>query len=684
MKENKIELLAPAGNWECLVAAVKGGADAVYFAGKLFGARSYANNFSDEEIKAAVDYCHLRGVKAYITVNTLVSDREIDNAMKYLKMLNDMGVDAVIVQDLGLCRLIKENFPNLSIHGSTQMTVHNSDGVREIQKMGACQVVLSRELSLDEIARIKNKTTAKLEVFAHGALCMCYSGQCLFSSVLGGRSGNRGKCAQPCRLEYKINDYKEKGFYMSLKDLCSLNHINRLKEVGVASLKIEGRMKGSEYVYAVVSTYRKYIDSGEIPSWEDVEKLNKIFFRGGLTDGYLTGNQGREMFCFNKPDNPYKKQDKAISEAVSYERKLRLSCKIKISEGDYPQIQIEGEGVKVAYKGDEILPKGEKRPLTRDFVCEKINKTGGTPFEFEKTEITINGAPFMSVGGINELRRGALLKFEEEFLKATRRTSDYNIQNVYSKKQEKAELVCRVANLKQFKTAIDYDFAQITVPDYVILENYEEFLPFKEKIIIEPAAILKELPKSLEKLKSLGFENLQAGNIGLADVKGFRLFGGQRMNVFNSYSLDFLRDKGFESAELSPELNLAGIRDMKKAIKTQVMVYGYQPLMVTENCVIRNCEKCPCDKEVNYLTDRKGVKFPVMRDGKSCRSIILNSTPTYMGDKLDEVKRSGAELLMLYFTVENEKKVKEICNIFFENGTMVGDYTRLHYNKGVL
>ncbi len=679
-----IELLAPAGNFECLKSAIISGADAVYFAGKSFGARSYADNFSDEELKMAVDYCHLRGVLAYVTVNTLVSDREIPDAMAYLKFLNEIGTDAVIVQDIGLCSLIRENFPHLPIHGSTQMTVHNAHGVRALEKMGISQVVLSRELSLAEIEQIKSRTSAKLEVFAHGALCMCYSGQCLLSSVLGGRSGNRGKCAQPCRLEYKINDYPEKGFYMSLKDLCSLNHINKFKEIGVSSLKIEGRMKGKEYVSAVVGIYRKYIDSGEAPTREDIERLNRIFFRGGLTDGYLTQKTGREMFSFDKPDNPYKKQDNQYIEAVNYEQKLRLNCRATIPMGDYPKVEIDGYGTQVSVKGENPLPKGEKRPVDEGFVREKLNKTGGTPFEFQNITIDIQGEPFMSVGEINDLRRRALSEFEKQFLAKTRRKGDFTIEEIPSKNRENAEFVCRVASLSQYNAVKDFDFAKITVPDYIILENYEEFLPVKEKIIIEPSAILKEMPQSIEKLKKLGFENLLAENIGFFDLERFKLYGGQRMNVFNSSALKMLKDKGFESAQLSPELNLSAIRDMKKPVKTQVMVYGHQPLMITENCVIKNRENCPCNKEVNYLTDRKGISFPVMRDGKNCRSVILNSTPTYMGDKLDEIKNSGAECLLLYFTIENGEKVKEICHIFFSKSKSVENYTRFHYNKGVL
>lgn len=684
IERKKIELLAPAGNMECLAAAVSGGADAVYFAGKLFGARSFADNFSNDEIKEAVDYCHLRGVKAYIAVNTLVSDREIPEAMEYLKFLNQIGADAVIVQDLGLCTLIKKNFPNLPIHGSTQMTVHNTEGVKALEKMGIEQIVLSRELSLKEIKKIKSETKAKLEVFAHGALCMCYSGQCLLSSVIGGRSGNRGKCAQPCRLEYKINDYSEKGFYMSLKDLCSLNHINEFTNIGVSSLKIEGRMKGPQYVLEVVGIYRKYIDSGEMPTKEDMERLDRIFFRGGLTDGYLTGKKGREMFCFNKPDNPYEKQGGVTSEISDKSRKLKLNCKVRLFEGEYPEIEVTGNEVTVSSKGTEIIQKGEKRPLDGDFVRSKINKTGGTPFEFEEICVDIKGMPFMSVGEINDLRRGVLEKFKEAYLKAFERSGDYAVSQISDKEKEEARFTCRVLNLSQFKEVIGYDFEKITVPDYVILKNHEEFVPYKDKIIIETSAILKEMPSSLEKLYNLGFRNLLSENISFFETKGFNLYGGFRMNVFSSHSLNLLKEKGYISAMLSPEMNLASVRDLKKPIKTEVMVYGYLPLMVTENCVIKNRESCPCQNEVNYLTDRKGVKFPVVKDGEACRSVVLNSTPTYMGDKLGEVVKSGAEKLMLYFTVETPQEVKRVCDIFFKGTGGIENYTRLHYHRGVL
>lgn len=681
------ELLAPAGNIECLKAAVYAGADAIYFAGKLFGARSYADNFSDDELKEAVDFCHLHKVKAYITVNTLVSDREIPGAMEYLKMLCEIGVDAVIVQDFGLCSLIKVNFPQLPIHGSTQMTVHNAGGVLALEKMGIEQVVLSRELSLDEIRNIKARTNARLEVFAHGALCMCYSGQCLMSSVLGGRSGNRGKCAQPCRLEYKINDNPQKAFYMSLKDLSSIKHINELKEIGVSSLKIEGRMKGASYVATVVGIYRKYLDTGEIPSKEDIEKLDRIFFRGGQTDGYLTGKIGRDMFCFHKPDNPYEKQDNNSIENASEEKKIKLSVSAEFNEGERPWVIVSDGEISVLKQGNDVLSKGENKIADTESVKEKLNKTGGTPFVFENISVKIGGEPFVPVSLINELRRSALAEYEKAFLDRTRRNAEYNIPQVDEKEREVTTFSCRVNNVEQFKAALLYDFECFYVPQEILLENCDEFSEYRDKIIIETPAILKDEEKSenvLDKLKERGFDKLAVNNICFADNADFSLFGGMRLNIFNSHTLNFLKEKGFEAAILSPELNLGAIRDLRKPLKTEVMVYGHLPLMITENCVIKNNSKCPCNADVNYITDRKGIKFPVIRDGKSHRNVVLNSLPLFMGDKLNEISKSGAERLLMYFTIENSAKVKAVCDSYFSGKVFDEPYTRLHFNKGVL
>ena len=516
---------------------------------------------------------------------------------------------------------------------------------------------------------------------------MCYSGQCLLSSVLGGRSGNRGKCAQPCRLEYKINDNLEKGFYLSLKDLCALNHIKELIEIGVSSLKIEGRMKGAEYVSLVTGIYRKYIDSEEIPTKEDLERLDRIFYRGGQTDGYLTDKKGKEMFCFNKPDNPYEKQENDKYETPNREKKIKLMAKAELIEGETPRLTVSGKDIEITVSLEEVLEKGESKVVTKELFCEKISKTGGTPFEFENIEAEIKGSPFMSVGQINELRRCALSKFEEEYLSSFRRNGSYRLRELEDNEKGESFFSVRIANLNQFYTAVEYDFERFYVPISLLLDNAEAFVPVMDKVVIEPDAIIKDeadTRRKLKILKGLGFDKLLVNNIAFLDEDDFIKYGGGRLNIFNSFSLELLKNKDFKGARLSPELNLGAIRDMKKGTETEVMVYGHLPLMVTENCIIRNNNNCPCNRKINYLTDRKGVKFPVVKDGESCLSIVLNSLPTFMGDKLSEIRKSGVKSLLLYFTVEDYKKVDDVCASFFDNKKFEGEYTRLHYNKGVL
>ena len=687
----KMELLAPAGNMECLIAAANAGADAVYFAGRLFGARSYAENFSEEEICRAVDFCHIRGMKSYITVNTLVSDSETDEAMRYLEFLSNIGADAVIVQDLGIVKLILENFPNFPIHGSTQMTVHNASGVNFLEKRGIEQVVLAREMSLSEIEETAKKTSAKLEVFAHGALCMSYSGQCLFSSVIGGRSGNRGKCAQPCRLLYRINDYPEKGYYLSLLDLMSLKHIKSLRKAGVSSLKIEGRMKGAAYVGEVVSIYRKYIDSEKEPSSDDVERLNRIFFRGGLTDGYLTGNLGRKMFCFTKPDNPYEKQRKEETDFTLPLNKKRLSCKVEIAEGEKPKIFVSGGDISVSYVLPESAEAAKTKAVSEDEVILRINKTGALNFEFENICVKIIGKPYLSASALNELRREAVRLYESEFLDSFKRNNKYTKKTVDFKNCKKAEECkviydCRIGSFAQFKAAEKFDFDKFFVPMNIIFRYKEEFLKHKDKIVIEPPIINKdekELDEKLDKLSKMGFTRLSVNNIALFQKREFELFGDFRLNLFNSNAIAFAAKQGLKTAELSPELNLAQIRALSADIETEAIIYGRIPLMITENCVVRNRESCPCNKE-NYLTDRMNVKFPVIRDGESHRSVILNSKPLFMADRTDDIKRAGVNRQKLYFTIEDATEVANICAVCFEGSREIpSDYTRLHYLRGV-
>ncbi len=690
----KIELLAPAGNFECLVAAVQSGADAVYLSGKSFGARSFADNFDYDALELAVDYCHLRGVKVYVTVNTLVSDSETDEVCDYLRFLNKIGTDAIIVQDMGIVKIASEIVPNLPIHASTQMTVHNAEGVKLLESLGIKRVVLSREVSLKDIKHISQSTDAELEVFGHGALCMCYSGQCLMSSIIGSRSGNRGKCAQPCRLPYSVNNSKNTKFYLSLKDLSSLELLAQMKDAGVASLKIEGRMKGPSYVAAVVKIYRKYIDEPTSINTEDLQLLDIIFNRGGLTDGYLTEKLGKNMFAFDKPDNPYRMgNDKIVNQLLcdtkTENRKLKLKAEVQIRKGMLPRISVLYNDFKAEYVSEAIAEEALKAPISAETVISQLNKTGGTPFEFTDITIDLEDNLFLTAGALNQLRRNALDIFEKEYIKTFKR-DDITLHTSVVKEVPKidARFVCEITDIEQFDAVKKYDFFKIYVPLHIISANADKFSAYKDKIIIVPPSILHEgeFDATVGKAKSLlddGFFGIVANNMSLIKIfKDYRVFGGFRLNVFNSHTLEFYKNQGIESAELSPELSLKQLKSVKKSIPTQIMLYGRLPLMITENCVIKNGNFCPCNGK-NYITDRIGMKFPVIRDGDSCRNVILNCKKTFLD--VDTAKSADVQFFRIYFTDEDKEECTRVCDSFFcGTGYKPEDFTKGHFAKGVM
>lgn len=691
----KIELLAPAGNFECLIAAVQNGADAVYISGKGFGARSFADNFDNEELERAVDYCHIRNTKVYVTVNTCVYDSEFGVLDEYLLFLNRIGVDAIIVQDLGVIETAKKIIPDMPLHASTQMTIHNILGVKTLENMGIKRVVLSRELSVDKIKNIAENTNAELEIFAHGALCMCYSGQCLMSSIIGGRSGNRGKCAQPCRLPYMVADGKRKAFYMSLKDLCGLEHIEKLKKSGAVSLKIEGRMKGPSYVAAVVKIYRKYIDNPQKIQAEDIELLNAIFNRGGLTDGYLSGNIGRDMFAFDKPDNPYlKEKEKDIKSLLIHEdsenRKLKLTCSMDITEGEYPIISVTDGRIDIEYKYDKKTETAQKQPLTSDNVSARLAKTGGTPFEFSDIDVVVTGNAFLTASDINSMRRIVLDKFEKAYISSFKRNNVSKGEMIITADKKMCEegFVCEVTTLEQFEAVSTFPFIKFYVPIDIVYNNKEYFSEYSERIALVFPAIMydsesEEYCCKADELLENGFNGVVVSNVDL--LKRFpenTVYGGFRLNVFNSRSLKCLFDKCIETVEISPELNLKKIKNIIKPLPVQTMVYGRLPLMITENCVIKNGGKCPCDNK-GYIIDRMGLKFPVIRDGNSCRNVILNCKKTYVCDKMQAIKDAGISLYRMYFTDEDKDECIKVCRAYFEGYFYCPEeYTRAHYFKG--
>ncbi len=692
----KLELLAPAGNFDCLVAAVQSGADAVYISGKSFGARSFADNFDMTALETAVDYCHLRGVRVYVTVNTIVSDRETDELCEYLRFLSKIGVDAIIVQDMGVLKIASEIVPELPIHASTQMTIHNSEGVKALVAYGVKRIVLSREASLEDIKTISQLTTAELEVFAHGALCMCYSGQCLMSSIIGGRSGNRGKCAQPCRLPYSVGDGGKQKFYMSLKDLSSLKQLDKMYDAGVASLKIEGRMKGPAYVAAVVGIYRKYIDNPQIVKQEDIMLLDMIFNRGGLTDGYLTGEIGKNMFAFDKPDNPYRMESEKtvnllLNSIKKENKKLKLNVKVQIQKGSLPRIFISHDDFVIEHIGESPAEVAKNTPILAENVIAQLNKTGGTPFEFTEINVDLEENTFMTASALNTLRRNALEEFERAYIKSFKRTEAHLVAHKISDiHKSHKQFVCEISNIRQFDVVKNYDFLMIYVPLNIISQYLDTFLPFKERIVIVLPSIIKEnnvkdVFDEAENLLKMNFCGILANNISVVNrFKAYRVFGGFRLNIFNSYALEFYKEQGLESAELSPEMNLNQLKTLNKSIPSQILVYGRLPLMITENCVIKNGDKCPCS-EVSYIIDRMGMRFPVIRDGKSCRNVILNCKKTFLGFDMDKIESTAVSLLRLYFTDEDIAECVRVCDSFFKDtGYRPDDFTKGHFAKGVM
>ena len=691
-----VELLAPAGNMECLKSAVLNGADAVYLAGNNFGARSYADNFNNEEMEEAVDFCHLRGKAVYVTVNTLVTDREIEELLGYLGFLYEIGVDGVIVQDLGVADIVLKHFPEMSVHGSTQMTIHNLEGALYLQRLGFKRVVLSRELSFDEIKYIKENSEIELEIFIHGALCMSYSGQCLMSSFFGGRSGNRGKCAQPCRLLYSGELEVEKKNLLSLKDLCGVDYVQALSDIGVASLKIEGRMKGTDYVSTVTGVYRRIIDEKSV-SKKDRVLLDTVFNRGGQTNGYLEGKKGIEMFCFHKPENPYVLNNYEMEEPT--ETKHKFSAFLSLKNGKRALIRLKNlsENVEeIEFMSDFVCCEAEKNPLTKEDVIAQISKTGGTFAEITDIEIELDDNIFLPKKVLNELRREALNHAEKRLLdskKRERKTVDSSeiFKEISAVKDDNFEYYVKVNNKKQFDIVKNYNFGKIFVPYSLILSDVDNFSGKENLVVATPGIITREIKDKIVSLMEKGFRKFEISNISLLEIlKNCELYGNFRLNIFNSFALLHLKlaescGKGnkFISCELSPELTLPQIRDIVKLIPVISTVYGYTPLMLTENCILKNADKCKCDG-VGYIFDRKGEKLPVIKDMGECRSILLNAKPIFMLDKADEIRRAGISKSMVFFTIEAEKECQMICDFIFSGGKINIDYTRGHFYKGVL
>ena len=692
-----LELLAPAGSPEAVTAAVQAGADAVYLGYGSFNARRNAKNFSEEEFAAAVSYCHLRGAKVYLTLNTLVTDRELPQAAQLARRASELGADAVLVQDLGVARMLRQTVPDLPLHASTQMTLHSLDGVKAAADLGMTRVVLARELGREEIAYICRSSPIEIEVFVHGALCMCYSGQCFFSSVVGGRSGNRGLCAQPCRLKYGW-DGRAREYPLSLKDLSLAGHLRELEEMGVACAKIEGRMKRPEYVAVVTAIYARAIREGRDPTAEELEQLRLAFSRQGFTDGYFTNRTGPEMFGVREKEEEPRELFQRARELYLKEEPRRAPVKLyaMVRRGEPAQVAAEDAEGRVAAVSGPVPEDAEHVALTREKVEGQISRTGGTPFSCESARAYVEEGLSLPLSALNALRRQALQELADRRLELPRRRQEEFHPGVrYENRRQPPVLTVSVRLAEQVTREL------CALKPALLYLPAEEGAAHPEKVELALSMgvpVAAALPRvmfdrerdtvldQLLRLRELGVTEALAGGWGmlpLARELGFTLRGDYGLGVYNSQTLKELKRLGFASATASFELKLAQIRDISKPVDIEMLVYGRLPLMLTQNCLIRtHTGRCTCENN-NRLTDRKGEQFPVVK-AFGCRSEILNSKKLFLADKAAEWKKIGLWAGRLMFTTENARECVQVLERYLGRGTYEpNDYTRGLYYRDV-
>lgn len=634
-----IELLSPAGSMEALRAAVQNGADAVYLGYDAFNARMGAQNFSVDELQEAIVYCHVRGVKVHLTLNTLVSDREMARAADVVRTAAVLGVDAFIVQDLGVVALCREIAPEVPIHASTQMSIHSLEGVQQAAELGVSRVVLARELPREEIAHICRRSPVEIEVFVHGALCMCYSGQCYLSSVIGRRSGNRGQCAQPCRLPYGYGRFEPSRYPLSLKDNCLVEYLDDLRRLGVSSLKIEGRMKRPEYVAVVTKAYRSALD-GKRVTQSDLRELESVFSRQGFTQGYYEGKTGPAMFGIRQ--EPEDNRELFAAARATYESGENVRIPVRfyamIRRGEPAQLAVEDDEGHVCKVAGPIAQEAQVRELTEDELTERLRKTGGTPYACAMVRAVIDPGLMLPASAINAMRRDAVAMLTAQRGRAPQRhLGAYNRPALYDGMTGEPQLTISVRQVSQITSRM---LAMRPAVLYVPLEELAAHpeLPGLLGVETQLAAVLprvfwsednQKIAAQLREVYHMGVRQLLVGNLGqmrIAKAAGFAVRGDFGLNIYNSRAMHYLRAQGLDSQLLSFEMTLPQIRDVSKAIPSEVLIYGRLPLMLTENCVIRGrTGACSCDAAAPVkLTDRMGEEFPVLKDPGTCRSVIYN------------------------------------------------------------
>ena len=693
-----LELLSPAGSPEAVVAAVQSGADAIYMGFGSFNARRGAKNFTDEEFDSAVRYCRIRGCKVYVTLNTLVNDREISEVVKLACHASDIGVDAILVQDLGLARILRCIVPDLPIHASTQMSIHNLAGVEAAAEMGIERAVLARELSLEQIYRIAEKSPIELEIFAHGAFCFCYSGQCYMSSLIGRRSGNRGACAQPCRLQYSLGGRMD-DYPLSLKDNCLVNYLKNIEAAGVTCVKIEGRMKRPEYSAIVTGIYSRAVHDGIEPSENEMQQLETAFSRQGFTDGYFIGEKGAQMFGIHgEPDREANALFTAARKEYAHSELRRVPVKFfSIIKADKKsQFAVEDNRGNRVIKEGPVPQPSVSQSISQNTIYEQFYKTGGTPYTCSNVSAVVDEGLFLPTSLLNEVRRGLLDSLTEErkkppvrkIGKMPRTPADVKVLGEPKKIFQDSTLDQLTDELAEFSP----DF--IYVPLEILANNPAAVIPFAAKGAV-PVAVLPrvindgqsaEIFELLKKTHAMGVTQALVGNMGhikMAKLAGFEIRGDFGLNAFNSDSLQVLSAAGFISATVSFELRLSQIRDMQKPLNTEFIAYGRLPLMVSEQCIIKNSAgQCNCQNSIS-LTDRTGQLFPVMREF-GCRNVVFNTHKLFLADKHEDYERIGIWGVRLLFSNE----VAEECVRIAESYAGKTEYapnglTRGLYYRGV-
>lgn len=740
-----VEILAPAGSLESMRAAVAAGADAVYIGGSRFGARAFANNLDEETMLGAIDYVHLHGCRIYMTVNTLVKEGELAELVPYLRPYVERGLDAVIVQDMGVFAVVRKAFPELPIHASTQMTITNPQSAKRMMELGASRVVTARELSLEEIWEIYDQTGIEIESFVHGALCYCYSGQCLFSSLIGGRSGNRGRCAQTCRLPFEVKqdnrtlNKKDEKYVLSLKDLCTLDLIPDLVEAGVYSMKIEGRMKSPRYTAGVVSIYRKYVDrflkhgrKGYYVEEADRKILLELFDRGGQTDGYYTRHNGRDMVAM-KEKPAFRQENKELSDYLDktyVEAAVRepVAGHVVIREGEAAKLSLSCRETLVSVSG-AVVQTAKNQPMTEERIIKQIGKTGNTPFVFEEITAEVKGAPFLPLQELNELRRSGLELLQEELLKPYRRSvpvcaqTEHGFTKESVPQAEQRPVPASARPLERYSclsvSLEEPAQLQAALTEPSVGEIYLDSAGFdaetwsgnvkkchkagKKCLLTLPHIFRQEAEQyfegNLSRFLDAGFDGAMVrdwGEIPIVrqwdpEMPLVMDYGIYTMNQEAEAMIRKLAGQGDVRFTLPVELNSREL-EQKGAEGRELIVYGRIPVMVTAQCMKRTVDRCTKKPELLYLKDRMAKEFPVKNHCRFCYNTIYNTSPLSLLKDKSMVDRLAPGRVRLNFTTEDGEAVHKVVRAFafvylpeFQTAEteLAGDYTRGHFKRGI-